>query len=52
MKKLYKIPSLELVHFETADIVTNSPLKMSTTGYDPNGKQWSNNRNPIWDEEE
>lgn len=49
MKKIYNSPNLNIVHLESADIVTLSAG--GTT--DSEKQQWSRNRgNAIWDEEE
>ena len=51
MKKTYNTPLLSVISFDTADIITSSPLGTSEKTSD-GSKMYSPRHNAIWDEDE
>ncbi len=52
MKKTYNTPLLSVISFDTADIITSSPLGTSEKTPSDGSKQYSPRHNGIWDEDE
>ncbi len=58
MKKIYNTPSLNVIHFDLADVIACSGSNSYGVNYteeiaDKNKPQYGQGRsNPIWDEEE
>jgi len=51
MKKIYKTPNFDVVHFDLADVIVTSPIGVSNNSAN-SSTMYSRERNPIWNEEE